>query len=184
MDNFSLPDLIFIGLIIYAFSQMLRKNTKNGANQKQRQEIQSNQGTPKLMDFFTSALDEIKTEATARKEESRKSSTQKEIEEQHSRSEPVYTEQMAEPQALITERLRRRHDQKEKSVKKPQAEPDFDYLKPGELVITSDDESGAKPVHEKLFDSLDDPHNLQHAILLREVLDPPVSKRKRPLNRL
>jgi len=183
MNNFSLPDLIFIGFIIYAFFQMLKKGQKKGQGSGKRPEVQSNQGTPSVMDFFNSALDEIKAEA-ARKEEAPQQSTPEELQEKPRRYEPVYTEQMAEPQALIADRVRRRHDQKKKPLNKPEVEPDFEYLNPGELVITTDDSPQTKPIHEKLFDSLGDPHNLQHAVLLREVLDPPVSKRKRPQNRL
>jgi hypothetical protein len=133
------------------------------------------------MAFFKSAAEEMKQEAASRQtQETRRTQPVPDEADDILQPERIYTEQMAEPAALITERRKRQSPPVKKHAFRDESkiEPSFEYLKPGELVISGDDQTDIPPIHEKLFDSLGDPHNLQHAILLREVLDPPVSKRK------
>ncbi len=184
MNNFSLFDIIFIGFIIYAIYQGLTKGAKKSTKPRPGTKGQVNQGNPDLMAFFKSAVEEIKQEAASRQVQS---TGQVEFIPDEAddilQPERVYTEQMAEPSALITEHRKRQSPPKKKPEFRDESEiePSFEYLKPGELVISNDDKTDNPPLHEKLFDSLGDPHNLQHAILLREVLDPPLSKRKQHL---
>ena len=180
MNNSSFSDLIFIGLIIYAFYQLLAKGLNKANQPRQRSTPRPNQQNPDLMDFFRSAVNEIKNEAAYQEEETDEPAelTPEEI-EMSKQPEEMYTEHMAEPVPIISrQRKKQQAPYKQEYREESGIEPSFEYLKPGELVISNGEKTDTQSVHEKLLDSLCDPHNLQHAILLREVLDPPVSKRK------
>ena len=183
MNNFSVFDLIFIGFIIYAIYQGLTKGGKKGNRSRPETKSQLTQGNPDLMDFFKSTVDELKKGAASQYVQGtpQVESAPDQVDD-IMEPERVYTEQMAEPAALIAEHRKRqapREKRRQEFRDESKIEPTFEYLKPGELVISDDDKTDLQPIHEKLFHSLGDPHNLQHAILLREVLDPPISKRKR-----
>ena len=185
MNNFSVFDLIFIGFIIYAIYQGLTKGAKKGTQRRSGTKEQVTQENPDLMAFFKSAVDEIKQQAASQQtQETREVDSFPDEADDILQPERVYTERMTEPAALISEHRKRQSPPEKKPEFRDESEikPSFEYLKPGELVISDDDKTDIPPIHEKLFESLGDPHNLQHAILLREVLDPPVSKRKKHPN--
>lgn len=188
MDHFSLANLIFIGFIIYVFYRLLTGGGKKDSNSRSsgnRDAIQKDHD----LRSFRSAPDEMKREpATFPGVVSSDGNHSEEMEQlYHQRRkniEPVYHEQPAEPEPIIRGiNIRTTKDSSPRSVKPNKRDP-LGFHPATEVLMPPGESGKAQYHHNKLIDSLTNVQSLQHAVLLREVLDPPVSKRKHHLNRL